>query len=214
MQRHAAVIGRKSGHASVVGDAGNQGATMQYNKTDKGRETVAAGPAAGLTLQDRRILILVDGRRSLEQLVSMLGTDIRPRIERLAHDGYIASGTAADARTPRPAPLAPVVEPVASAPAGARRSLAASKMYMLDMLQLQRSAESAELRAAIQCTVEPGSLVDALIAALHLIVSASTPSYGERVAKRLAETLPLEALPRLEAQGPGRTGAPALSIVA
>lgn len=188
-------------------------ATMPYNKTDKGRETLAAGPAAGLTRQDRRILILVDGKRSLEQLVSMLGSDIRPRIERLAHDGYIAPAMAGTVRHAPPAPLAPVATP-APAPTGTRRSLAASKMYMLDMLQLQRSAEAADLRATIQCAVDAGGLVDALAAALQLILSSSTPSYGERVAGRLAETLPLEALPRFEAQDSRRKGPPALSIVA
>lgn len=182
---------------------------MLYDKTDKGREAVAAGPAAGLGLQDRRILILVDGKRSLAQLVSMLGNDIRPRVERLASDGYIATRTA---RARAPAPIA--VPPPAPA-AGARRSLAASKMYMLDMLQLQRTPEAAELRATIQCTSEPAALVDALFAALRTIVAASAPSYGERVAGRLAEILPVEALPRLEAQAPARSGAPpALSIVA
>ncbi|MDQ2703290.1 MAG: hypothetical protein M3Y70_10910 [Pseudomonadota bacterium] len=180
---------------------------MQYDKTDKGREAVAAGPAAGLGLQDRRILILVDGKRSMQQLVAMLGNDIVPRVERLLRDGYIAP----DAATVPARALAPAQTPAT----GTRRSLAASKMYMLDMLQLQRTPEAAELRASIQCASAPDALVDALIAAMQSIVSVSTPSYGERVARRLAETLPLEAVPRLEARAAGRNGAhPALSIVA
>jgi hypothetical protein len=249
---------------------------MLLHKTGKAREALQAGPAAGLNLADRRILILVDGRRSLDQLLSMLGTEVLPSIDRLLREGYLAHGDAgaADTRAPglgsaftgllratadmvqaraeqiraeqgragqvaaataapmRSATALPGVPPPTSSPApetraesapvrpahpsGTRRSLAACKMYMLDMLQLQRSPEAAELRAAIQCAGDPGPLVDALLQALRLIVSASSASYGERVTQRLAEILPPDALPRLEAMraGPRPPQAPSLSIVA
>jgi hypothetical protein len=96
---------------------------------------------------------------------------------------------------------------------GTRRSLAASKMYLLDMLQLQRNAEAAELRVAIQCS-EPAQLVDTLFQALRVLVGTSTQSYGERIANRLAEILPEETLPRLEALRAERAGVATLSIVA
>lgn len=58
-------------------------------------------------------------------------------------------------------------------------------------------------------------LVDALLRALRLIVATSNAGYGERVAQRLAEILPLEALPRMEAMRAERNVAPpSLSIVA
>lgn len=63
---------------------------MLLNKTEKARAVLQAGPAAGLSLADRRILILVDGRRSLDQLAAMLGTAILPAIDRLLREGYIA----------------------------------------------------------------------------------------------------------------------------
>lgn len=251
---------------------------MLLHKTGKAREALQAGPAAGLNLADRRILILVDGRRSLDQLLSMLGTEVLPSIDRLLREGYLAHGDAgaADARAAglgsaftgllratadmvqaraeqiraeqgragqdagaaataapvRSATALPGVPPPTSSPApetraesapvrpahpsGTRRSLAACKMYMLDMLQLQRSPEAAELRAAIQCAGDPGPLVDALLQALRLIASASSGSYGERVTQRLAEILPPDALPRLEAMRAGLRPpqAPSLSIVA
>jgi hypothetical protein len=234
---------------------------MLLNKTGKAREALQAGPAAGLSLADRRILILVDGRRSLDQLAAMLGTGILPAIDRLLREGYIghvdeggsrATGlggavtgliratadvvqaraeqirTSAAAATPvapdagkaaaAPATAAPAVQHAqvgAGRPAGTRRSLAACKMYLLDMLQLQRTPEAAELRAAIQCATEPVLLVDALLQALRLIVATSNASYGERVTRRLMEILPLEALPRMEAMRAERNVAPpSLSIVA
>lgn len=231
---------------------------MLLDKTAKAREALQGGMEAGLSLADRRILILVDGKRSLDQLVSMLGADILAAADRLLREGYMERIDAgAPSRTPtlgsavtgliratadvvqaraeqiRAASLAPATAIPAPAvtssppradgttaapaahPAGARRSLAACKMYMLDMLQLQRTPEAAELRAAIQCATDPALLVEALLQALRLIVSASTPSYGERVTQRLAEILPLEALPRLEALRAGRPAQPpSLSIVA
>jgi hypothetical protein len=237
---------------------------MLLNKTEKARDALGAGPSAGLALQDRRILILTDGKRSLNQVMAMLGPDILPAIDRLMREGYItrddavaahpatavrppalggavtgllrAATEAVQARTeqiraatPAPSASAPGAAPTPAAPAsphiataaavaprpssGTRRSLAASKMYLLDMLQLQRSPEAAELRAAIQCS-EPAQLVDTLFQALRVLVGTSTQSYGERIANRLAEILPEETLPRLEALRAERAGVATLSIVA
>ena len=232
---------------------------MLLDKTDKAREALRAGSSAGLGLQDRRILILADGRRSLDAVTALLGPEILPAVDRLLRDGYLArpgaAGTtsadsvrsamagliqaateAVQARTEqfRGASLAPPgAHPVADAPAspaapapaapqaaampragGPRRSLPACKMYLLDMLQLQRSAEAAELRTVIQCAAGEAELLEALLQALRLILASSAPGYGARVAQRLAEILPLEALPRLDALRTERPGAPTLSIVA
>jgi hypothetical protein len=239
---------------------------MLLDKTDKARDALDAGASAGLTLIDRRILILTDGKRSLNQVMAMLGADILPAIDRLLRDGYItqhapASIRPADgaARTPplggavagllraateavqarteqmrantpaaasasTPANLASTTIATAphAIPASAptrcattsRRSLAASKMYLLDMLQLQRTADAAESRATIQCATDAARLVDALFHGLRLLVGASTPSYGERILNRLAEILPEEALPRLDAVRAERAGVVPLTVVA
>ena len=234
---------------------------MLLYKTEKAREVLAAGPSAGLAPQDRCILILTDGERSLNQVMAMLGADILPAIDRLMREGYfirddaVAANPATAGRPPAlggavtgllraateavqartepiraATPATPAIEaaPITVAPTspqiattaavprpppGTRRSLAASKMYLLDMLQLQRSAEAAELRAAIQCS-EPAQLVDTLFQALRVLVGTSTQSYGERIVNRLAEMLPEETLPRLEAVRAERAGVATLSIVA
>lgn len=193
---------------------------------------MAAGPASGLALQDRRILILADGRRTLDQLCAMLGNDILPRVERLEREGYLAP-TGLRAPQPRAQPATPHPQRPAPAPAPAspppqasaraaappaterRRSLAASKMYLLDMLQLQRSAEAVELSTAIRTAAGPEEQVNALLDGMRHILATSKDSYGERVAQRLASTLPEEALPRLQALLPPGAGMrPQLSIVA
>ena len=163
---------------------------MRLAKTSKARDALDAGKAGAVDLRERRILILADGKRTREELVAMLGDTSAASIERLVREGYLAS---ADdwVRT---------LPPVAPAPASAkRRSLAAAKMYLIDMLQLQRSPTAVELRLAIQSTSEPGALLDRLIDALTYLVSTSQPSYGERVLARFAEVVPEEALPRLPA---------------
>jgi hypothetical protein len=177
---------------------------MLLKKTDKARDALAQAGGASLNLQERRILILTDGKRSLNEVMSMLGQDILPAVDRLMKAGFItavdpspavqaAAGervngfanllrAAADAiqtRSTRPANGAdsstnatvdsergqriepqpdkfPPTEQRASEPttlhsARPRRSLAASKMYVLDILQLQRDVRMAEYRSEIQC---------------------------------------------------------------
>lgn len=196
---------------------------MRLDKTDKGRQALLDGVSAGLGLQARRILILADGRRDMAALEALLGAGIRPSIDVLVQEGYLANGDArtvpATARPPAPSP-APMPATgsaalaSASAPATPRRSLAASKMYLLDMLQLQRTPEAAELRAAIQCATDPSEQVEALLHAVRELLLSNATSYGPRVAARLAEILPEEALPRLQAIRGEHAGAPRLSVVA
>jgi hypothetical protein len=186
---------------------------MRLDKTDKGRRALLDGVSAGLGLQARRVLILADGRRDLAALEALLGAGIRPAIDVLVQEGYLTGAGAASA------PASPAVSTTASAsgapaPTAPRRSLAASKMYLLDMLQLQRTPEAAELRAAIQCATGPAEQVEALLHAVRELLLSNATSYGPRVAARLAEILPEEALPRLQAIRGEPAGAPRLSVVA
>ena len=79
-----------------------------------------------------------------------------------------------------------------------RRSLAACKMYMLDMLQLQRSMESSALAVDIQTSADPHELVEHLLMALRHLCEATKPSMAARIAERLKSTLPELHLPRME----------------
>jgi hypothetical protein len=71
-------------------------------------------------------------------------------------------------------------------------------MYLIDMLQLQRSPTAAEMRLAIQSTSDPHEIVERLLVALEYLLSVATPSYGARVFMRVEEVLPEDLLPRLE----------------
>ncbi len=76
--------------------------------------------------------------------------------------------------------------------------MAACKMYMLDMLQLQRSIESSALAVDIQTATNEEALIDALFQALHHLCTTTKASMGERIAQRLLETMPEAHVPRLE----------------
>lgn len=218
---------------------------MLLAKTDRGRAAIQ-NRDAGLSAQDRHILIISNGQRSLNDVVAMLGPATLAPIDRLLREGFLCtradnvpvvapvetaiSGMGALLRASRElaskvqdraqavivaastAPSTPqdsptlvqqlAVMPAPSAPAprpGVRRSMAAAKMYMLDMLQLQRSVEAATLKVSIQSSNGAEDTVAALIEALRHLQRVATPSYYARVSTRLNEVVPEEFVPRLSA---------------
>jgi len=166
---------------------------MRLGKTGKARLALDAVKAGGLDLRDRRILILADGKRTRAELQALLGADSGASIDRLVREGYLEEeGAAAQLPDPVPTPMPPRVA------TSTRRSIVAAKMYLIDMLQLQRSPTAAELRLAIQSTSDPHEIVERLLFALEYLLSVATPSYGARVFMRVEEVLPEDLLPRLE----------------
>ena len=244
---------------------------MLLNKTALARDALQAGSSAGLSLQDRRILIMTDGKRSLNEVMALLGADILPSIDRLIRAGYIDDGRtptpvvtpqtmstqglggalggliraateSVQARTeqirasatplsPQPAaaaqssaatPAQPASPPPAAVRGGQRRSLVAAKMYIVDMLQLQRHPDAVELKARIQFSSGETALLDTILDGMRLLQQLTNESYGQRIVARLAEVLPEELLPQLEAAtvacrapiiAPERNAPPQLKVV-
>lgn len=120
------------------------------------------------------------------------GRDGKP--DAAAVDSGVASGSppVRTSAVPSTAPMAAATMPSSSpAPtAGQRRSLSAAKMYMLDMLQLQRSMEAASIAVTIQTSSGDDALVAALLEGLAHLASVTRPSMAMRVAERLTEVLP------------------------
>ena len=173
---------------------------MAPNKTERGRAALLAHAQSGLSLAERRVLILCDGRRRREDIVALLGPAALPMLDRLVADRYLSADEDAPGSPEAPAaPPAPASTMAAPAPKPAsRRSLAASKMYLLDMLQLQRDPESVSLRAEIQTSPSEDELVYRLMKALLHLQAVAAEGYARRVGERLAEILPEPHLPRLE----------------
>lgn len=187
---------------------------MALGKTERGREALQAQSRTGLTLAERRVLILCDGRRERADIAALLGEGAAPIINNLYEAGYLtlqggAMPSTAPPAAPRPAmePAAPSLvetQPAQPAPApqivrtASRRSLAASKMYLVDMLQLQRDPEAVALRVEIQTSPSEEELVYRMMKGLDHLQGIATASYFQRVGDRLAEILPEQHLPRLE----------------
>lgn len=182
---------------------------MALSKTERGQAALQAHATSGLNLAERRVLILCDGRRRRDDIVALLGANALSMLERLLQDGYLTldghtpatphlvaleGRTVAPAapRAPRPAPTQPLPR------AASRRSLAASKMYLVDMLQLQRDPESVSLRTDIQTSPSEDEMVYRMMKGLRHLQDVATSSYARRVGDRLAEILPETYLPRLD----------------
>lgn len=194
---------------------------MPLHKTELARS--ALGERAGdISIRERRILILSDGQRSMEDIAALLGAEARGSVLRLVQDGYLrvseaaahpvrmpsiashesfdgaAAAAPATARTATSAAAARhVPEPTRVA---ARRSLAATKMYVLDMLQLQRDPDAVALKAAIQTSVGQDAILAAVVDAVAHLQRVSNGSYGRRVYERVAEIIPEDALSPLQSR--------------
>ena len=77
--------------------------------------------------------------------------------------------------------------------------MAACKMYMIDMLQLQRTPEAASLAVALQTARDDDERALALVDALAWLRTATKASVCERVAERLKEIVPETYLAGIEA---------------
>lgn len=174
---------------------------MLLHKTELARDTLSR-TGAELGRRERQVLILSDGKRSLDAIVSMLGVESLGMIQSLIASGYLSkdksTASVIPAHPPQAAP--PVAPPVAvQRPVQSRRSMAACKMYMIDMLQLQRTPEAASLAVALQTARDDDERALALVDALAWLRTATKASVCERVAERLKEIIPEAYFAGLEA---------------
>ncbi len=233
---------------------------MLLHKTERARAALSDTRSGDLSLHHRRILILTDGKRSINDLMAMLGNDILGDIDALMRAGYLATADAQGARggasgasganglgqrlreaasrlraasddgvaTPAqsgmaapaaalPAESATIATATASAatpaaPATTRRSLAASKMYVMDLLQMQRDLRIAECRTEIQCAQDETAAVVALLDGVRHLMPLVSASMATRILARLDEVLPEPWLPALRALQSEVTGKPVLAV--
>lgn len=181
---------------------------MHPHKTALARDTLQSHRAP-LDLRQRRLLILADGRRDVTELTRMLGEDTPARIRELCAAGYLqgdvdeappatAAEPAAPARAPAAAQQATTQTPTGT-PHERRRSLAAARMYIQGMLELQRHPQAIELRQRLQFSRDEQAAFATILAALAALPGITSDSYAERVRLRVAEVLPEAMLPQLQA---------------
>lgn len=167
---------------------------MLPRKTDLAR-TALQSHAGPLSMRERRALILCDGQRDLASLVNLLGQDAPALIRKLCDTGYLTD--AASAAAPPSASVAAPAQPAVRT-SSARRSMVAAKLYMLDMLALQRHDAAIRHKADLQACHEPDEMLAQLLASLRCLQDTSAASLARRVRERLAEVLPEDCLPALD----------------
>ncbi len=153
---------------------------------------------ASLDLRQRRALILCDGRRTTADLTRMLGADTPALLLQLQALGYLEALDAVAAPLARES--APAVAPKPAQPATARRrSLSAARIYVQDMLELQRAPAAQALRARLVGTSDEDATIAAILDAISGLPAFTKAGYAARVRERVAEVLPEPHLPALAA---------------
>jgi hypothetical protein len=149
--------------------------------------------AAPLDMRQRRVLILADGQRSVEELTALGGSNAAAIVQMLLQQGYLDDGRAATA--PAAAPPAPAV----AAPVDPRRALLNARMYLLDLLQLQRHPASRPLQQRLREAREDVDTLQAIADALRAMPEMTSERYAQRIRERLLEVLPPPLHASLEA---------------
>lgn len=192
---------------------------MQLHKTSLAKD-VLARHGAELSQAQRRVLILCDGERSIDRIVGMLGMGALADIDGLVKQGFLSHDAQSAGEQIRSRPengvkqllgslrskrdevakqVSLATESIAQARPAQRRSIAAAKMYMVDMLQLQRDMHASSIAVEMQTTTQEDELVDAMIAGMCFIHGHTKASMAVRVAERLMEVVPEAHVDRVNA---------------
>lgn len=139
--------------------------------------------AAPLDMRQRRVLILADGQRSVDELVTLGGSNAAAIVQALLQQGYLDDGRATVV------PAAPAPAP-AIAPADPRRALLNARMYLLDLLQLQRHPASRALQQRLRDAREETATLQAIADALRAMPEMTSERYAQRIRERVLEVLP------------------------
>ncbi|WP_369940906.1 hypothetical protein [Xanthomonas medicagonis] len=140
--------------------------------------------AAPLDMRQRRVLILADGQRSVDDLIALGGNNAATIVQELLQQGYLDDGRPSGA-PPSAAPAAP-----SPAPADPRRALLNARMYLLDLLQLQRHPASRPLQQQLRDAREDAATLQAIAQALRAMPEMTSERYAQRIRERVLEVLP------------------------
>lgn len=138
---------------------------------------------APLDMRQRRVLILADGQRSVEELATLGGRGADAIVQGLLEQGYLDDGRGVAA-----APVAASAPP--PPPADPRRALLNARMYLLDLLQLQRHPASPALQLQLRAAREEQDTLRAIALALRTMPEMTSERYAQRIRERVLEILP------------------------
>lgn len=178
---------------------------MLPRKTDQARHALQAHRTP-LDMRQRRLLILCDGQRDLDALCALLGQDTPAMVIQLVQSGYLSTAPSGLETTSFTAPRMPPDDapPAAASSAVAasverRRSLAAARIYVLGILEMQRHPQAAALFRDLQQSRDEVRAIEVMQQALQQLPALTSSGYSERVRARLLEVLPHEHCPAFTA---------------
>lgn len=191
---------------------------MKLIKTEKGRVALRMRDP-DLMPHERQIVILANGAHSRASIQQLMARDIGPELHRLLQSGYLEECVAVNHGTHH-APYThqgkaqlvsatsalgtqqPLVQPKTEAQDQqqlSRRSLAGTKMYIVDMLQLLRDMDASSMAVSVHSSQGEMEFIQNVTAAARLIAEKCGPSYGLRVVYKLREIVPEVHLSLLQA---------------
>lgn len=173
---------------------------MYPRKTDLAL-TALQSHRSPLTLLQRRALILADGQRDLDTLAALLGGEAATLVQTLCALGYLHLGANVATNAAPPASAAAPSAPSDAEPAAPllseeeqqrqrRRATTNARLYLLDILQLQRNPVAIVLHRRLQASRSDIEIHAAIAEALQALPQFTSASYAERVRTRSAELLP------------------------
>ncbi|WP_059413585.1 hypothetical protein [Cupriavidus basilensis] len=169
-------------------------------KTAAGREILGQRTGA-LDRRSRALLIMIDGRTSMADMVSragQLGLDASA-VAQLIEGGLVqlaarAAGDRAEAAPPQPREHAPAATPApAPAPAEAarKRSLAAARMYLMDVMARTFGTADHPLRARLVEATDRAAVELVFDAFQVLLNDTASPSLVAHIEASFRDLLPL-----------------------
>ena len=156
---------------------------MLIHKTPAAAQALAE--RAACSVRERQLLIMCNGQRSTHDILALLGAETQPILLNLERKGFLTGVS-----LPQRAQTASA-SPAAAKPTRAKNpSIAASKIYVLDVLQLQQNDCAKKIAQSLREATVHADILDSIVTALNAILERSGESYGERVSQRVFEVIP------------------------
>ena len=163
---------------------------MRWKKTELAVQALQQREST-LSVRQRQILIVIDGRRTTDEVVQLFGPEASRVLDTLRSGGWIA-----------PANPAPVVAPPAEPPGraghgpAARKSLAAARLYLSDILLMTRRPAASAWASTLQSCRDEQALVQSMAQACIFLTELQGPGMVEKIIGQLQKFLPENLLPQ------------------
>jgi hypothetical protein len=124
----------------------------------------------------------------------MMEKSVDAEIDRLIELGFLLETRGPALRKVEKSAQVPKTTPLPAT----KRSLAATRMYMMDMLQLLRDMDASAMAVSLHTSESEAEFIANILSAVRLIALKSGPTYALRVLSKLSEIVPQSHLYMVE----------------